>query len=493
MELILLILGITILVMDFSGLKNKRMLGYVALIGLAFDALWGIFTLYGKNIILAPLAGEVFKGSLYVLDPLALFFKELFCMILFLVILISINYFVDKSPMGGEFISLVLFAGLGMMMMASAGDFLLLFVSMELISIPLYILAAFNKKSRESAEAGIKYFILGAMASAFFLYGVSILFGNSGSLVFLSNGQENLSPLLSGSQLISLETFSSAFSSFFMLGLVMIIAGLGFKIAAAPFHMWAPDVYEGAPFPIAAFISVGPKIAGIALILRFFLSGLPSLMAYWAPLISIIAIMSIVIGNLSALKQDNIKRLLAYSGISQMGYVLLGLIGASGKADQAVTAVLFYCALYAVTNLGAFAVAMLCAEHYRSESIKDFKGLHRKSPALAFIMAILLLSLAGVPPLAGFFGKFYLFLSAYNAFDHKLAGFVALAILFSVISLFYYLRILNYMFFSDPEGLEPLLIPGTYKLALSVFTLTPLLLGYIPVFYDLMHYLSSFI
>jgi len=493
MELILLILGIAILILDFSGLKNRVLLAYIALAGLLFDALWGLFTLYGRNAILSPVAGEVFKGTLYVIDPLALFFKVLFCGILFIVILISTHYFINRSPLGGEFISLVLFSGLGMMMMASAGDFLLLFIAMELVSLPLYILAAFDRKKKESAEAGIKYFVLGAMASAFFLYGVSILFGNSGSIVFLRNGQENLSPLLSGSQLLSLETFSSAFSSFFMLGIVMIIAGLGFKIAAAPFHMWAPDVYEGAPFPVAAFISVGPKIAGIAVILRFFLSGLSSLMTYWAPIISIIAVMSIVIGNLSALRQDNIKRLLAYSGISQMGYILLGLVGATGRADQAVTSVLFYSALYAVTNLGAFGVAMLCAEHYRSESIPDFKGLHRTSPALAFIMAILVLSLAGVPPLAGFFGKFYLFLSAYNAFDHKLAGFVAIAILFSVISLFYYLRILKYMFFDDSDRTEPLIIPGAHKLALSVVTPVPLLLGYIPMFYNLMQYLSSFI
>jgi NADH-quinone oxidoreductase subunit N len=496
MELFLLVLGLLLIVLDFSGIKEKRTIGIVAIAGILIDAVIGILTLSGKEGSLTLAGSGSFRGFIFFVDPLALFFKELFCLILFMVLLLSIDYMDREPAFHREYYSLLIFAGIGMMTMVSAGDFLLLFISMELISIPLYVLAASRKKSRESAEAGIKYFILGAFSSALFLYGISVFYGCSGSLIFLRKFSDTVSPLLSGigqGNGAPLNIFQSPMSGAFLLAMVLTIVGLGFKVAGAPFHMWAPDVYEGSPMPVTAFISVAPKAAGMAVIMRFFMGGLSALLQFWAPIFCIIAVLSIVIGNLAALRQDNIKRLLAYSGIAQIGYMLLGLAGVSAKPVAAITSVIFYVALYAVTNLGAFAAAIICSHHYGSENIRDFRGLYRKSPSLAFMMLLALLSLAGIPPLSGFIGKFYLFASAYEAFDHKLIGFVLIAIIFSVISLFYYLRILKYMLFEEADNPENLTIPGAFKIVLSLSTLTVLFLGLIPSFYDLIQFLATFI
>jgi NADH-quinone oxidoreductase subunit N len=496
MESFLLILALLLLVLDFSGVRKKRTIGIVALMGLVIDAVLGIVTLSGKDGMLTLAGFGDFKGFIFFVDPLALFFKELFCLILFMVLLLSIDY-IDREPaFHREYYFLVIVVGIGMMAMVSAGDFLLLFISMEMISIPLYVLAASRKKSRESAEAGIKYFILGAFSSALFLYGISLFYGCSGSIIFLKKFGIHGSPLLYGigqGTGAPLNVFLSPTSGAFLLAMVLTIVGLGFKVAGAPFHMWAPDVYEGSPMPVTAFISVAPKVAGIAVILRFFMGGLDLLIQFWAPIFCIMAVLSIIIGNLAALRQENIKRLLAYSGIAQIGYILLGLTGVSAKPVAALASVIFYVTLYAVTNLGAFAVAIICSHHYGSENIKDFRGLFRKSPSLAFMMALALLSLAGIPPLGGFIGKFYLFASAYEAFDHKLAGFVLIAIVFSAISLFYYLRILLSMLVDEKDDSEIITIPGAFKIALSIATLTVLFLGLIPAFYEMIQYLTIFV
>lgn len=494
MELFLLFWGILLLVLNFLGVKKSKSLGTIAIVGIIIDSVLGFVLLIDKNMLICKYNNELYKGFSYYLDPLSFFFKELFCLIFLIVFLISIDYFNEESSYNSEYFALLTITCVGMMMMVSSGDFLLLFISMELISIPLYILAAFNKNRRESSEAGFKYFITGAFSSALFLFGVSILYGNSGSFIFLSDKYGlKFATILSNTDITSLNTFSQSFSGAVMLGITLIILGLGFKIAASPFHMWAPDVYEGAPTPVTALISVGPKIAGIAVILRFFMGGLSSLIQFWAPVFSIMALLSIIIGNLSALRQKNIKRLLAYSGIAQIGYILLGLIGSSRDSKLGITSVLFYITVYAITNLGAFSVAILCEKYYKSDNFEDFTGLNRKSQALTFIMTISLLSLAGIPPLAGFIGKFYLFMSAYNAFDHKLALFVLIAIVFSVISLFYYLRVLKVMYFEEPSNQEAFLIPGSYMIALCISTLAICFLGLIPSFYSLIYYLSSFI
>lgn len=493
MELFLLLWGILIIVLISSGIRNKRAIAITSLVGIVIDAIIGLLTLSARNLILEAPGGETFQGFVFFVDPLALFFKELFCLILFISILISIDYSEKNSNFHVEYYALLLFIGLGMMIMASAGDFLLLFLSMELVSIPLYILAGFNKKDRASAEAGLKYFILGAFSSALLLYGISLLYGYSGSMAFIAKGNPGIFTILSKIPGNDLASIIPGVPNILVLGTIFLILGFGFKIAAAPFHMWAPDVYEGAPIPVTAFISVGPKAAGIAVIIRFFAEGLSPYIHFWAPVLAILAMLSILIGNLAALRQTDIRRLLAYSGIAQMGYILLGFIGVAGDAALAKSSVIFYLTVYVLTNLGAFAVATLCSLHYETTNYEKFTGLQRKSPSLAFIMALAMLSLAGIPPLAGFMGKFYLFASAYTAYQSKLAAFVLIAIIFSVMSLFYYLNVLRYMFFEKTEDEKPLIIPGTFKIALSISTLAILLLGLTPSFYTLVTFVSRFL
>ncbi len=491
MEIFLFIWALLVLFIDLVGVKRKKTLATVSMVGIVIDALIGILLLTGKSTFLQKPNGDCFAGFLYITDPMSLYFKELFCLITFIVLLISSDYLKYKKLPQGEYYPLMLFITVGMMMMASAGDFLLLFISMELISIPLYVLAALDKSSKASTEAGFKYFVLGAFSSALLLYGISIIYGNSGSLVFVKTMKQDLLTIITGSTLGNLSAFSPTFSGAFMLGLVFIIAGIGFKLAAAPFHMWSPDVYEGAPLPVTAFISVGPKAAGVAVLTRLFIEGLGEVSSSWTPIFAIIALLSIIVGNLSALRQNNIKRLLAYSGISQMGYLLLGLVGISGDIHIARVSVLFYITIYCLTNLGAFTVAILCSMYYDSENIQDYRGLYKKSPSLAAIMLISVLSLAGIPPLAGFVGKFYLFASAYSAFDHRLVSFVLMAIVFSVISLFYYLRILKYMYFTEDDTTGPIVIPGTFKVALSISALAILFLGLVPLFHQLVEYIAK--
>lgn len=490
MEIFLFIWAVIVLAIDLVGVKRKKTLATLSLVGIAIDALLGILLLTGKTAFLQKPGGEFYAGFVYISDPMSLYFKELFCLIAFIVLLISSDFLKYRSLPQGEFYPLMLFITVGMMMMASAGDFLLLFISMELISIPLYVLAALDRGNKASAEAGFKYFVTGAFSSAILLYGISILYGCSGSLVFIKTSAQDMLTILTGSTQGNLNAFSPTFSGALMLGLVFVIAGVCFKLAAAPFHMWSPDVYEGAPLPVTAFISVGPKAAAVAVLMRLFIDGLGDISSGWAPVFAIIAMLSIIVGNLAALRQNNIKRLLAYSGISQMGYLLLGLVGITGDTHLARVSVLFYIAVYSLMNLAAFSVAILCSMYYDSENIQDYRGLSKKSPGLAAIMLIAVLSLAGIPPLAGFIGKFYLFASAYSAFNHRLVIFVLVAIVFSVISLFYYLRILKYMYFTDDETVGPIVIPGSFKVALSITALAILFLGLTPPFHQLVELIA---
>ncbi|MBI2252691.1 MAG: NADH-quinone oxidoreductase subunit N, partial [Armatimonadetes bacterium] len=335
---------------------------------------------------------------------------------------------------------------------ASSNELITLFVSLELVSIPLYILASFNRNDQKSAEAGLKYFLLGALSSGILLYGMSLIYGTL-QTTFLTNILLKLSKL---------EEFPLAL----ILGLIFVLAGLGFKIASAPFHMWAPDVYQGAPTPITAFISIGPKAAGIAVLSRLFLGYFITLKPDWTFILSILSIFSMTIGNLAALSQTNFKRMLAYSGIAQIGYILIGLTSASVSG---LSGVLFYILIYALTNLGAFSIIIIYALETGSEEIKDYAGLVKRSPLLASILFLALLSLAGVPPLSGFIGKFYLFTSAFQA---KLYFLVFMGIINSVISLYYYLSV----------SLEdtPLKVNFSFKLALSLALIGIVFLGLYP-------------
>ncbi|MDQ7826326.1 MAG: NADH-quinone oxidoreductase subunit N [Candidatus Eremiobacteraeota bacterium] len=493
MELFLCAWGLLLIILNLAGLKNNRVLGYITAAGVIIASAIGIFFLYGRNEPLARTGKELFKGFLYFTDPLSVYFKMLILLLVLMAVLLSMDYFHRHRGAHAEFYPILLFCSSGLLMMTSAGDFLLLFVAMELVSIPLYVLAAFERKERRSAEAGFKYFMLGAFSSALFLFGVSILYGMTNSLIFVNKSFATLPTITGTMNNESFFTAGPAIKAALSLAIVMIVAGLGFKIAASPFHMWAPDVYEGSPIPVTAFISVAPKVAGIAVLLRVFPGGIDACSSNWMPLFALIGMLSIVIGNLTALRQDNIKRLLAYSGISQVGFILLGFAGISANRDAAISYVLFYTTVYALTNMGVFAVAQLASEHYGTEKFSEYKGLAVISPSLSLMAALALLSLAGIPPLSGFMAKFLIFASIFNAFDHRLMLFVVLAIIFSVISLFYYLRILKYMYYREIENRAPLVIPGVCMVVLSISTLATVFLGLLPSFFTLTGYVAEYL
>jgi len=328
-------------------------------------------------------------GGLYIVDQYAQFFKITFLTAAFMVVLGSMK-FVDKH-MGGqsEYYSLVLFATLGMMVMASAGDFMTLYLGLELMTIAFIILVCFRRTESKSLESGMKYVLLAGMSSAVLLYGLSLIYGLTGTVVIAQVGKalalKQSLPLL-------------------VLGLVMLVAGLGFKISAVPFHMWSPDIYEGAPTPVTAFLAVGSKAASFAVLVRLFMSGFPGIQLNWEMVLALLAAVTIIVGNLVAIPQTNIKRLLAYSSIAQAGYILVGLVAAS---EAGIKGIMFYGFLYVFATVGAFTVAAYFYNATGSDEIKDYKGLAQRSPLMAAVMLVAMLSMAGIPPLAGFVGKFY--------------------------------------------------------------------------------------
>lgn len=374
----------------------------------------------------------------------------------------------------GEFIALVLLSTLGMMFLVSSEDLLMLFVALELTSIPLYALTAFNKFARRPAEAALKYFLFGGMASAFLLFGFSLLYGVSGS-----TNLPQLAHSLGGRPLDPLVT----------LALVMVIAGFGFKIAAVPFHLWAPDVYQGAPAPIAAFVASGSKVASFYILAKVALTGWVGVegsaagadfRAGWAPLMAIIATLSMVLGNFTAIAQSSVRRLLAYSAIAHAGYLLLAVL-ANNQAGAA--SLLYYVSTYAVATIGAFAVVSAVEEATGGDALGNFAGLHRRAPVLALSLAVFLLSLAGIPPLAGFFGKFYVFAAALAARDADLGllWLVILAIALSAVSLYYYLKVLKQAFVvNGDEQAAPLAVPPTIHWLALLLALLTLALGCFP-------------
>jgi NADH-quinone oxidoreductase subunit N len=358
----------------------------------------------------------------------------------------SSDYMKNEGIARFEFPILVLFATVGMMMMVSANNLLALYLGLELQSLSLYVIAAFHRDSLRSSEAGLKYFVLGALSSGMLLYGMSIIYGYTGTLGF-----DGLAAAL-----------GEGASAGVVIGLVFMIAGMAFKVSAVPFHMWTPDVYEGAPTPVTAFFSVAPKIAGFALFLRVMLDPFGALVSEWQTIIVVIAIGSMAVGSLAAIAQRNIKRLMAYSSIGHVGFALIGL--AAGN-QAGVRGVLIYLAIYLVMNIGAFAVILSMRRHGDMlESIDDLAGLSKNNPKMAAVMATFMLSLAGIPWFAGFFGKLFVFMSAIEVGLYTLA---ILGVLASVISAFYYLRIIKIMYFD--EAAEPFDRPAGKSLSVIMW------------------------
>src|SRR5207247_1365001 len=423
------IIAVTALAVLGIGLASTRASGICS-----FAATLGLALAIGAVIIL-PQQATLLHGML-VITPLTSLFKIICLALAFFTVLLARSDRSSHNP--GEYLAMLLLATIGLMLLVGTEELLMIFIGLELTSLSLYIMTAFDKSDIRSAEAGLKYFLFGSTASAFTLFGLSFVYGMAGttSLAAIAEGlaAQSLSPLL-------------------FAGMVMTLVGFAFKIAAAPFHLWAPDAYQGAPVSSAAFIASGSKVASFVVLGKIVLIGFApvhgsadwhAMVAGWSPVLAVLAAFSILIGNLVALVQTNLRRLLAYSAVAHAGYTLLGVI-AGGR--EGFSATLFYTTIYAFTLIGAFGVVALVRRETGGDDLQNFAGLRARSPLLAGCMAVFMLSLAGLPPLAGFFGKFYLFSVAFRAgANHGLLWLVALALFGSLISLYYYLIILKVIF-----------------------------------------------
>jgi NADH-quinone oxidoreductase subunit N len=431
LEMCVIGLGLVLMLADlFVPVERRRFIAYAA-IGALGVLLLTSMTGNGS----CSIAGTAFNGS-FINDGLSLFFKRFFLVAAILVLSIAAE-FSDRIVAAAEYYSLIIFALAGMLFAASSNDFAMLFVSIELITITFYVLVSFQRSKLASLEAGVKYLILGALSSAFLIFGIALIWGTTGELNF-----NQLADFLA-------KTPEVAASQLFLLGVLLVLVGLGFKIAAFPFQIWAPDVYQGAPAPTTAFLAIGSKAAGFVLLLRVLFTAVPSVTTQWSTLLMVISGITILYGNLCALPQHNLKRLFGYSSISHAGYLLLGVaaLNASGQA-----AILYYLAGYLFTVLAGFLVIALVLRHLETEDISGLAGLNQRSPLLAATMTISMVSLAGIPPLAGFFGKFLLLKSAVEAAQttgnngYYYLVFVALAGV--VISLYYYFGVIKAMYWS---------------------------------------------
>ncbi|MGA2244287.1 MAG: NADH-quinone oxidoreductase subunit N [Verrucomicrobiota bacterium] len=428
LEMLVIGLGLVLMLADlFVPAGRRRFIGYAAIGALAVLLVAGL----GSHGTIGSV-GTAFNGA-FINDSLALFFKRFFIVAAILVLFIAIE-FADRMAAAAEYYSLIIFALAGMLFAASSNDFAMLFVSVELITITFYVLVSFQRSKLTSLEAGVKYLILGALSSAFMIFGIALIWGTTGKLNFTE-----------------LAAVAPQFvdSKIFLLGVLLVLVGLGFKISAFPFQIWAPDVYQGAPTPTTAFLAIGSKAAGFVLLLRVLFTAVPAVTVHWANLLIVISGVTILYGNLCALPQHNLKRLFGYSAIAHAGYLLLGVaaLNASGQA-----AILYYLAGYLFTVLGGFLVIALVLRQLETEDISGLAGLGQRSPLLAATMTISLASLAGIPPLAGFFGKFLLLKAAVEAAqttgNHGYYCLVFTALAGVVISMYYYFGVIKAMYWS---------------------------------------------
>ena len=387
-------------------------------------------------VLLHPRSASGAFGGLFVADGFGDFMKLLVLLGSALTILMSQRYIEREQMSRFEFPVLMLFATIGMMMMVSANDLIALYLGLELQSLSLYVIAAFRRDSLRSSEAGLKYFVLGALSSGMLLYGCSLVYGFAGTTGFPA-----LAQVFAGT-----AAADEAPALGLVIGLVFVLAGLAFKISAVPFHMWTPDVYEGAPTPVTAFFANAPKIAAMALLVRVMMVPFGDLVAQWQQIVIFVSIASMLLGAFAAINQTNIKRLMAYSSIGHMGYALVGLAAGS---EAGVRGIALYMAIYLVMNVGTFACILCMRQKDRMvEGIDDLKGLSKTNPMMALAMAVFMFSMAGIPPLAGFFGKLYVFLAAIEAGLYTLA---VIGVLTSVVGAFYYMRIVKLMYFDEPS------------------------------------------
>lgn len=455
-ELVLTSAGLLLMVLGISVSKAKEeFLGFLAVLCVAATSIALVFAAAQPGRAVGPIL-----GGMFILDNFALFFKVLILLSLALTILASVR-FVGRSPYpAGEYYGLLLFAGVGMLFMVSGTNLASIYISLELMALSSYVLAGYFKGELKSTEAALKYFMLGAFSSGVLLYGISLVYGLTGKL-----GLSDIAGFFASAERSNLT----------ILGILLILAGLLFKIAAVPFHVWAPDVYEGSPTPVTAFFSVGPKIAAYAILARIFYVAFPKFHADWGLIVALVAAATMVVGNVAALLQTNVKRMFAYSSIAQAGYALLGVLGF--RNEFGIWGILVYLAAYLLMNFGVFTMVILLESRgYAAETVSDFNGLAKKNMPAAIVMLLFLLSLAGIPPTAGFIGKYYLFTAAMKA---GYAWLAILAVLASAVSLFYYFRIVAAMFFSDADGAP---VPSSYALTavLAICAAGTLLIGVAP-------------
>jgi NADH-quinone oxidoreductase subunit N len=453
-EIFVLTMACAILLLDAYLGQRMRTLSYQAaqatLIG---AAALGLMATPAETL-------NAFHNTL-VSDRLSLLLKTFIYLITFGVFLYAKQYLQERNLLKGEFFVLGLFAVLGMMVMVSASHFLTLYLGLELLSLSLYAMVAMHRESQQASEAAMKYFILGALASGMLLYGMSMLYGATGSLELKTVA----AAVQSGGAQLTVLTF----------GLVFIVVGLGFKLGAVPFHMWVPDVYQGAPTAVTVFIGSAPKLAAFAMLIRLLVEGLPALHPDWRQMLIVLAVLSMAVGNIVAIAQTNLKRMLGYSTISHVGFLMLGVLTGTHSGNAAS---LFYTIVYALMSLGAFGMIILLSRAgFEAERLDDFKGLNQRSPWYAFVMLILMLSMAGVPPLLGFWAKWSVLSQVVSA---GLMWLAILAVLLAVIGAFYYLRMIKLMYFDPPQDSEPLTANLDMRIGISVNALLILGLGLMP-------------
>jgi NADH-quinone oxidoreductase subunit N len=459
-EIVVALAGLAVLIFDLSVVRRAA---------LADRFRWAVSIgcigcVIGMVVVAHISAQGILPDGMLVANPLTRLMQASLLVLAILVLLL-----VDSARFtahAGEYCALILFATTAMMLLVSTQNLLVIFITIEFLSLSLYILTAFDKRSRQSAEAGLKYFLFGGMSAGLLLFGMSLLYGLSGSLAFWP---------------IAAAVNSSPADPLLTIAMVMILAGFGFKVAAAPFHMWAPEVYQGAPTASAALVASSSKVASFFAMFVLFSFGLRgaagsavwgSYSIGWAPLIALVAVVSMIWGNLAAIAQSSVRRLLAYSAIGHAGYMLIALVM---QTRQSLVALVYYVITYALASVGAFGV-LSALEGEKVDSVADFRGLGKRSPDLSFCLLIFLLSLAGIPPLAGFFGKFYLFVSAV----HGLLWLVLLALAMSVVSFYYYLKVLKQVYVSEPVNSAVIRSPWTTRIALWAIAALVVLLGCLP-------------
>ena len=442
--LVLSVFAMGVLVLDLWAGKNKTLLMFVSLVGLLMTAI----SAFAKH----PIPAFAFTDS-YTVDHLSLFFICIFTLSSALTILLSSEYNEREGIKAGEYYPLILLCTVGMILLASSTDMIMIFLGIEIVSICLYVLAGIRRDHPASNEAALKYFLLGAFATGFLLYGMTLVYGSTGSTnlfkiaEFIKSDSAQSNPLL-------------------LMGIVLLVIGFGFKVAAAPFHMWAPDVYQGAPTPVTAFMAVGPKAAAFAAFFRVFSEAVPDLALSWEILLCTIAVLSMVVGNLGAIMQTNIKRMLAFSSISHAGYLLIAVIS---KSSLSGSSLLFYMLSYAFTTFGAFGIIILLGRKGEENlELENYSGLAYKHPLMALSMTVFLLSLGGLPPFAGFVAKFYIFNAA---IEEGFVTLVIIAVLNSAISFYYYLKVVVFMYMKEAES--------EFQISLTPMTLFVVILGLI--------------